>query len=67
MKPVKGWHRHIDSTPGTAPSRCPSSASAQPPARHEPSDRPAAAQWWPCTWTPDLDQYARPIKCPALA
>eukprot|EP00959_Pyramimonas_sp_CCMP1952_P090210 1888355-Pyramimonas_sp.AAC.1 len=28
---------------------------------------PAAAQWWPLIGTPDLDQYARPMRCSALA
>eukprot|EP00959_Pyramimonas_sp_CCMP1952_P276018 5769501-Pyramimonas_sp.AAC.1 len=28
---------------------------------------PTAAQWWPLIWTPDLDQYARPMRCSALA
>eukprot|EP00959_Pyramimonas_sp_CCMP1952_P166351 3477032-Pyramimonas_sp.AAC.1 len=28
---------------------------------------PAIAEWWPLLWATDIDQYARPFSCPALA
>eukprot|EP00959_Pyramimonas_sp_CCMP1952_P036108 755457-Pyramimonas_sp.AAC.1 len=77
----------MPSQPGALPSWRHDSASAQPPARHEPyvqyleplklrfidwlehkhgDAHPAAAQWWPLIWAPDLDQYACPMRCSAL-
>eukprot|EP00959_Pyramimonas_sp_CCMP1952_P161637 3380019-Pyramimonas_sp.AAC.1 len=63
----------MNSQPGTVPFWRPDSVSAQPPARHEPychkhgDAHPTAAQWWPLIWTPDLDLYARPMRCSALS
>eukprot|EP00959_Pyramimonas_sp_CCMP1952_P299020 6254470-Pyramimonas_sp.AAC.1 len=36
--------------------------------KHEHGDtHPTAAQWRPLIWTPDLDQFARRMRCSALA
>eukprot|EP00959_Pyramimonas_sp_CCMP1952_P338961 7098425-Pyramimonas_sp.AAC.1 len=62
----------MDSQPGTVPSwgrqRLGKAAGASRAIQHKHGDaHPTAAQWWPLMWTPDLDQYARPMRCSALA